>query len=158
MLLIHFHTNKFGLLVRSHCVSRGRSRNASSGIRRKSAFLSSTHSHLLVRPPVLVRLSEPSLAHWEYLLPIVVRVVRLSGLDWEHQCIFSTQSEIGLFPADEESLYRYTSKLGRSRSRSQSVEKRSIVIPGNNDIFIVGYFSRKNRRYVMIIRNYRRQS
>ena len=42
--------NKFGLLVRSHCVSRGRSRNASSGIRRKSAFLSSTHSHLLVRP------------------------------------------------------------------------------------------------------------
>ena len=41
-------TNKFRLLVRSHCVSRGRSRNASSGIRRKSAFLSSTHSHLLV--------------------------------------------------------------------------------------------------------------
>jgi hypothetical protein len=41
--------NKFGLLVRSHCVSSGRSRNASSGIRRKSAFLSSTQSHLLVR-------------------------------------------------------------------------------------------------------------
>ena len=30
--------------------------------------------------------------------------MRLSGLDWEHQYIFSTQSEIGLFPADEESL------------------------------------------------------
>ena len=43
------HTNKFGLLVRSHCVSRGRSRNRNSGIRRKSAFLSSTRSHLLVR-------------------------------------------------------------------------------------------------------------
>ena len=42
-------TNKFGPLVRSHCVSRGRSRNASSGIRRKSAFLSSAHSQLLVR-------------------------------------------------------------------------------------------------------------
>ena len=26
-------------------------------------------------------------------------------LDWEHQRIFGTQSEIGMFPADEESLY-----------------------------------------------------
>ena len=45
------------------------------------------------------------------LLPIVVeKTVRLSGLDWEHQCIFSTQSEIGigLFPAGEESLYMYS--------------------------------------------------
>ena len=29
----------------------------------------------------------------------------LSGLNWEDQCIFSTQSEIGLFPTGEESLY-----------------------------------------------------
>ena len=33
------------------------------------------------------------------------KTVRLSGLDWEDQCIFSTQSEIGLFPTGEESLY-----------------------------------------------------
>ena len=32
----------------------------------------------------------------------------LSGLNWEDQCIFSTQSEIGLFPTGEESLYRAT--------------------------------------------------
>ena len=40
------------------------------------------------------------------MLPIVVeKTVKLTGLDWEDQCIFGTQSEIGLFPADEESLY-----------------------------------------------------
>eukprot|EP01043_Picozoa_sp_COSAG02_P131013 COSAG02_NODE_68773_length_222_cov_37.707317_1_plen_27_part_10 len=27
--------------------------------------------------------------------------MKLTGLDWEDQCIFGTQSEIGLFPADE---------------------------------------------------------
>ena len=35
---------------------------------------------------------------------LVEKTVKLSGLDWEHQCIFSTQSEIGLFPAGEHSL------------------------------------------------------
>ena len=41
------------------------------------------------------------------MLPIVVeKTVKLTGLDWEDQCIFGTQSEIGSFPADEESLYR----------------------------------------------------
>ena len=40
------------------------------------------------------------------LLPILVeKTVKLTGLDWEDQCIFGTQSEIGSFPADEESLY-----------------------------------------------------
>ena len=40
------------------------------------------------------------------VLPIVVeKTVELSGLWREFQCIFSTQSEIGLFPAEEESLY-----------------------------------------------------
>eukprot|EP01043_Picozoa_sp_COSAG02_P131982 COSAG02_NODE_69863_length_198_cov_20.292929_2_plen_40_part_01 len=29
------------------------------------------------------------------------KTVKLTGLDWEDQCIFGTQSEIGLFPADE---------------------------------------------------------
>ena len=39
------------------------------------------------------------------LLPIVVeKTVRLSGLWREFQCIFSTQFEIGLFPAGERSL------------------------------------------------------
>ena len=39
------------------------------------------------------------------LLPIVVeKTVKLSGLWREFQCIFSTQSEIGLFPVGERSL------------------------------------------------------
>ena len=40
------------------------------------------------------------------LLPIVVeKTVKLSGPDWEISAFFSTQSEIGLFPAGERSLY-----------------------------------------------------
>ena len=40
------------------------------------------------------------------LLPIVVeKTVKLSGLWREFQCILSTQSEIGLFPAGEGSLF-----------------------------------------------------
>ena len=40
------------------------------------------------------------------VLPIVVeKTVELSGLWREFQCIFSTQSEIGLFPVGEGSLY-----------------------------------------------------
>jgi hypothetical protein len=31
--------------------------------------------------------------------------LKLSGLDWENQCILNAQSEIGFFPAGEESLY-----------------------------------------------------
>ena len=53
------------------------------------------------------------------VLPIVVeKTVRLSGLDWEHQCIFSTQSEIGLFPASEESLYSHASTASTQRVRA----------------------------------------
>ena len=49
------------------------------------------------------------------MLPIVVeKTVRLSGLDWEDQCIFSTQSEIGLFPTGEESLYAWL--VGKRKS------------------------------------------
>ena len=43
------------------------------------------------------------------VLPIVVeKTVELSGLWREFQCIFSTQSEIGLFPVGEDSLYTTT--------------------------------------------------
>ena len=44
--------------------------------------------------------------HVLLLLPILVeKTVKLSGLWREIQCILSTQSEIGLFPAGEGSLY-----------------------------------------------------
>ena len=44
---------------------------------------------------------------YQQLLPIVVeKTVKLSGLDWENQCILNAQSEIGFFPAGEGSLYR----------------------------------------------------
>ena len=46
---------------------------------------------------------------YQQLLPIVVeKTVKLSGLDWENQCILNAQSEIGFFPAGEGSLYANT--------------------------------------------------
>ncbi len=46
-----------------------------------------------------------TITYWN-LLPIVVeKTAKLSGLWREFQCILSTQSEIGLFPVGEESLY-----------------------------------------------------
>ncbi len=53
------------------------------------------------------------------LLPILVeKTVKLSGLWREIQCILSTQSEIGLFPAGEGSLYCITAlSLARRRRR-----------------------------------------
>ena len=57
------------------------------------------------------------------MLPIVVeKTVRLSGLDWEDQCIFSTQSEIGLFPTGEESLYAHL-RIGRPRQSTKGIYK-----------------------------------
>eukprot|EP01043_Picozoa_sp_COSAG02_P062763 COSAG02_NODE_8740_length_2458_cov_6.377279_2_plen_170_part_00 len=43
---------------------------------------------------------------YQQLLPIVVeKTAKLSGLDWENQCILNAQSEIGFFPAGEHPLY-----------------------------------------------------
>ena len=50
------------------------------------------------------------------MLPIVVeKTVELSGLWREFQCIFSTQSEIGLFPTGEESLYTVSQPIHLKR-------------------------------------------
>jgi hypothetical protein len=35
----------------------------------------------------------------------VEKTAKLSGLDWENQCILNAQSEIGFFPAGEHPLY-----------------------------------------------------
>ena len=65
-------------------------------------------------------------------LPVVAadcsgKTVKLTGLDWEDQCIFGTQSEIGLFPADEESLYAILA------GESTTVNSALVVAQGRRD-------------------------
>ena len=65
-------TNKFGLLVRSHCVSRGRSRNASSANSPKISVLKFDAFSLISSTTVLAQRSE----RWMY---------RSAGPNWRIQ-------------------------------------------------------------------------